>query len=46
MDLTERTRGESQAFRVKNVVDVTRTLWLLLALPWAPPPGTPKVAGR
>jgi glycosyltransferase involved in cell wall biosynthesis len=46
MDLTERTRGESQAFRVKNVVDVARTLWLLLALPWAPPPGTARVAGR
>jgi glycosyltransferase involved in cell wall biosynthesis len=46
MDLTERTRGESQAFRVKNVVDVARTLGLLLALPWAPPPGTARAAGR
>ena len=46
MDLTERTRGESQAFRVKNVVDVARTLWLLLALSWAPPPDTARVAGR
>jgi glycosyltransferase involved in cell wall biosynthesis len=46
MDLTERTRGESQAFRLKNVVDVARTLWLLLALSWAPPPGTARVAGR
>jgi glycosyltransferase involved in cell wall biosynthesis len=26
MDLTERTKGESKAFRWKNVVDVTRTL--------------------
>jgi len=26
MDLTERTKGESKAFRWKNVVDVSRTL--------------------
>lgn len=29
MDLTERVKGESKAFRVKNVVDVWRTLRLL-----------------
>jgi glycosyltransferase involved in cell wall biosynthesis len=48
MDLTERTRGESQAFRLKNFVDVVRTLGLLCALPWiAPPPGGPVgAAGR
>jgi dolichol-phosphate mannosyltransferase len=34
MDLTERKRGESQAFRLKNVVDVARTLKLLCTLPW------------
>jgi glycosyltransferase involved in cell wall biosynthesis len=32
MDLTERKRGESQAFRLKNVIDVARTLSLLWAL--------------
>jgi len=42
MDLTERTRGESQAFRLKNFVDVARTLGLLCALSWiAPRPGGP-----
>jgi glycosyltransferase involved in cell wall biosynthesis len=46
MELTERKHGESQAFRIKNVVDVTRTLWLLLALAWAPPPGAARAAGR
>jgi glycosyltransferase involved in cell wall biosynthesis len=48
MDLTERARGESQAFRLKNVVDVGRTLGLLCALPWiAPPPGgAVRAAGR
>ena len=46
MDLIERKRGESKAFRLKNVVDVARTLWLLLALSWAPPPDTARVAGR
>jgi glycosyltransferase involved in cell wall biosynthesis len=34
VDLHERKRGESQAFRVKNVVDVARTLRLLCALEW------------
>jgi glycosyltransferase involved in cell wall biosynthesis len=38
MDLTERQRGESQAFRLKNVVDVARTLGLLCALPWTASP--------
>ncbi len=33
MDLTERKRGESQAFRLKNFVDVARTLGSLCALP-------------
>jgi len=37
MDLIERTHGESQAFRLKNVVDVARTLALLCALPWTAP---------
>jgi glycosyltransferase involved in cell wall biosynthesis len=32
MDLTERTRGESKAFRLANVVDVTRTVVRLYAL--------------
>jgi glycosyltransferase involved in cell wall biosynthesis len=32
MDLIERRQGESQAFRLKNVVDVARTLRLLCAL--------------
>ena len=39
MDLTERTRGESQALRLKNIVDVARTLGLLYALSWTPPRG-------
>src|SRR5262249_17405907 len=32
MELTERERGESKAFRLKNVVDVLRTLARLYAL--------------
>jgi hypothetical protein len=32
MDLIERQKGESKAFRVKNFVDVWRTLTLLVAL--------------
>jgi hypothetical protein len=32
MDLIERQKGESKAFRVKNFVDVWRTLRLLTAL--------------
>ena len=48
MDLNERTRGESQAFRVKNVVDVARTLALLAALPRTAPPrgGVARAAGQ
>ena len=38
MDLNERKRGESQAFRLKNIVDVARTLVLLSMLPWISPP--------
>ena len=34
MDLIERQKGESKAFRVKNVIDVLRTLRLLTALEW------------
>ena len=34
MDLIERQKGESKAFRVKNVIDVLRTLKLLAALEW------------
>jgi glycosyltransferase involved in cell wall biosynthesis len=48
MDLTERTHGESHAFRLKNFVDVARTLTLLATLPRvAPtPPGVASAAGR
>jgi glycosyltransferase involved in cell wall biosynthesis len=34
MDLTERVKGESKAFRMRNVVDVLRTLKLLCVLEW------------
>src|SRR5581483_7788535 len=34
MDLMERERGESKAFRLKNVIDVMRTLKLLWRLEW------------
>ena len=34
MDLTERAKGESKAFRIRNVVDVLKTLTLLCALEW------------
>jgi glycosyltransferase involved in cell wall biosynthesis len=34
MDLVERDKGESKAFRLKNVVDVIRTLRLLCVLEW------------
>jgi glycosyltransferase involved in cell wall biosynthesis len=34
MDLTERARGESKAFRLRNVIDVLRTLKLLCVLEW------------
>jgi len=37
MDLTERTQGESKAFRVKNFVDVARTLGRLWQLEWSAP---------
>jgi hypothetical protein len=49
MDLTERTRGESQAFRLKNFVDVARTLGVLCALRWSAPTsegGVARAAGR
>ena len=46
MDLTERTRGESQAFRLKNFVDVARTLGLLCALSWIAPPRERRREGR
>jgi glycosyltransferase involved in cell wall biosynthesis len=47
MDLIERTRGRSQAFRLKNVIDVARTLWLLCALQRTSPVRRPtaKVTG-
>jgi len=34
MDLTERAKGESKAFRARNVVDVLRTLRVLWAVRW------------
>ena len=34
MDLIEREKGESKAFRMKNVVDVLSTLKRLTALEW------------
>lgn len=34
MDLIEREKGESKAFRAKNFVDVWRTLKLLVAIEW------------
>jgi len=34
MDLMERERGQSKAFRLKNVVDVMKTLGLLCGLEW------------
>jgi glycosyltransferase involved in cell wall biosynthesis len=34
MDLNERAAGESKAFRLKNVVDVVRTLKLICRLEW------------
>ena len=37
MDLTERAHGESKAFRVRNVVDVARTLGRLWQLEWSAP---------
>jgi glycosyltransferase involved in cell wall biosynthesis len=47
MDLTERKKGESQAFRWKNVVDVGRTLVLLSTLgPSASPQRATRTAGQ
>jgi glycosyltransferase involved in cell wall biosynthesis len=46
MDLTEREHGKSQAFRMKNFVDVAKTLWLLIALPWTPFTRDASVASR
>jgi hypothetical protein len=46
MDLIERVHGESQAFRMKNFVDVAKTLWLLVALPWTPITRDARVASR
>jgi glycosyltransferase involved in cell wall biosynthesis len=43
MDLIERTHGESKAFRVRNIVDVARTLRLLCALEWTSPRRAPAV---
>ena len=34
MDLTERAKGESKAFRARNVVDVLRTIRVLCAVQW------------
>jgi glycosyltransferase involved in cell wall biosynthesis len=34
MDLMEREQGDSKAFRLKNVIDVARTLTLLCRLEW------------
>jgi hypothetical protein len=34
MDLIEREKGESKAFRAKNFVDVYKTLRLLAGLEW------------
>jgi glycosyltransferase involved in cell wall biosynthesis len=42
MDLIERQKGESQAFRAKNFVDVFKTLKLLAALEW----GLPRAKSR
>jgi dolichol-phosphate mannosyltransferase len=48
MDLIERKQGESKAFRLKNVIDVARTLRLLRALVRTSAPGAPavRVTGR
>ena len=37
MDLTERSHGESKAFRLKNAVDVARTIRLLCGVEWGIP---------
>jgi glycosyltransferase involved in cell wall biosynthesis len=34
MDLTERAKGESKAFRARNIVDVLRTIRVLCAVQW------------
>jgi glycosyltransferase involved in cell wall biosynthesis len=36
MDLTERGQGDSKAFRMKNAIDVMRTLMRLCKLEWGP----------
>jgi glycosyltransferase involved in cell wall biosynthesis len=48
MDLIERKQGESKAFRVKNVIDVARTLRRLRALERTSAPDAPtvRVTGR
>jgi glycosyltransferase involved in cell wall biosynthesis len=48
MDLIERKQGESKAFRVKNVIDVARTLRRLRALERRSAPDAPavRVTGR
>ena len=48
MDLIERKHGESKAFRLKNFVDVARTLRLLWALESTSAPEGPavRVPGR
>ena len=45
MDLIERRHGESQAFRLRNVIDVTRTLARLCALQWRVPQAGRAAAG-
>jgi len=35
MELIDRTKGESKAFRLKNIVDVLRTVRMLCALEWS-----------
>ena len=37
MDLMERERGDSKAFRLQNVIDVMRTLRLLCGFEWGTP---------
>jgi hypothetical protein len=34
MDLIERAKGESKAFRARNIVDVLRTIRVLCAVQW------------
>jgi glycosyltransferase involved in cell wall biosynthesis len=48
MDLIERKHGESKAFRLKNLIDVARTVGRLCALEWtsAADPAAAQEAGR